>query len=399
MLHRARTLDDVSYDGKRVLLRLDLNVPVAGGVVTGKERLVRSLTSIEELSEGRARTVILSHLGRPGGRYEQSLSLEPVAAALSAMRGRPVTFVPETIGTLVSSNVDATQPGDVIMLENLRFHSGEETDDPDFARAISDYGDLYVNDAFSVSHRAHASVSALPRMLPAAMGRLMQQEVQTLTNLFESPTRPLAAIVGGAKVSSKLALLEHLLERCDVLIIVGAMANTFLAATGVDVGKSLHEPEMAGVALHILERARVVECRIVLPVDGRINGDNGEPGVVSDLNTMNSCARLLDIGPASESRIIKQLQDCATLIWNGPCGAFEQAGFETGTVRVAQHAAERTVSSSLVTIAGGGDTAAALEMAGVRDSFSYLSTAGGAFLAWLEGTPLPGVETLKSSPP
>lgn len=390
-------LDGLRPAGRRVLLRLDLNVPMSQGRVAGPERLQRALPSVRELAAAGARTIILSHLGRPGGRPADDLSLAPVGRALSEQLGQRVVFAGDCTGPASRQAVSDLDAGGVALLENLRFSPGEEANDPDFARALAAHGDLYVNDAFSVSHRAHASVALLPKLLPAAAGRLMEQEVDMLSGALAHPRRPLAAVVGGAKVSTKLALLGRLSERADLLVVGGAMANTFLAARGTGIGASLHEPDMIETARDIMTGAESAGRSLVLPVDAVVPAPGSEEPVILDsLAAVTPSDRILDIGPATVDAVARRLGECRTLVWNGPMGAFELPGFDAGTTALARAAARLTADGSLFSVAGGGDTAAALGRAGVLDGFSYVSTAGGAFLAWLEGTPLPGLVALEA---
>ena len=390
-----RTLDDIRPAGRRVLLRLDLNVPIDCGRVTGSERIERSLATVRELAHAGARTIILAHLGRPGGRPDPSLSLAPVAAAVADSLGRPVAFASDTIGDSATDTIASTGLGDVAMLENLRFHPGEEADDRDFARALGDLGDICVNDAFSVSHRAHASVTSLARLLPSCAGRLMEEEVSAIGRALSHPVRPVAAIVGGAKVSTKLAILEHLSRWADHLVVGGAMANTFLAAQGTGIGASLHEADMTGTADRIMRSAHDRGHAIHLPVDAVVEED-GRP-VTCGLDAISRDARILDVGPLTVAAVSRLVEECRTVVWNGPMGMFERNGFDRGTVDLARAIMDLTRNGSVFSVAGGGDTAAALTYAGATDGFSYVSTAGGAFLQWLEGTPLPGLVALEAA--
>ena len=390
-----RTLDDISPAGRRVLLRLDLNVPIDGGRVTASERIARSLATVRELAEKGARTIILAHLGRPGGRPDPSLSLAPVAAAIADALGRPVAFATDTIGDSAAGTIASAGPGDVAVLENLRFHPGEEADDRDFAHALGALGDIYVNDAFSVSHRAHASVTSLARLLPSCAGRLMEEEVNAIARALTDPARPVAAVVGGAKVSTKLAILDRLSRWADHLVVGGAMANTFLAAQGTRIGASLHEADMTDTADRIMRKARERGHAIHLPVDAVVE-ENGRPAPCG-LDAIGRQARILDIGPLTVAAVSRLIGRCRTVVWNGPMGMFERAGFDSGTVELARTIADLTQKGKVFSVAGGGDTAAALTHAGATDGFSYVSTAGGAFLQWLEGTPLPGLVALEAA--
>lgn len=393
----AKTLDDYDVAGKRVLLRGDLNVPMRDGEVSDTTRLDRLAPTIDELAEKGARVVVMSHFGRPKGKRVPDMSLAPLVGPLStALGGRSVAFAEDCIGDAAESVVSGLSDGDIALLENLRFHAGEEANDPEFAKALAVLGDLFVNDAFSAAHRAHASTEAIARLLPAAAGRLMQAELEALAAALESPERPVAAIVGGAKVSTKLDLLGNLVAKVDHLVIGGAMANTFLHALGTDVAKSLCEDEMADTAREILGKANDAGCEIILPSDAVVAREFKEdaPAETVPVGAVPSDMMILDVGPGTANGIAAQLGSCKTLVWNGPLGAFETPPFDAGTMLVAQLAADLTRSGALKTIAGGGDTVAALAQAGVVDEFTYVSTAGGAFLEWLEGKDLPGVKAL-----
>jgi phosphoglycerate kinase len=392
-----RTLDQADLKGRRALVRVDLNVPMENGRVTDATRIERILPTIREIAGKGGRAVLLAHFGRPKGRDPKD-SLKPVAAVLAEHLARPVGFAEDTIGDVAAKAVAGLKDGDVLLLENTRFHPGEEKNDPAFVQELARLGDLYVNDAFSAAHRAHASTEGLARVLPAYAGRTMQAEIDALTRGLEAPARPLVAVVGGAKVSTKIDLLENLVGRVDALVIGGGMANTFLHATGLEIGKSLAEKDLAATALRIIERARETGCAIILPVDGvcatefKAGAENHTYGI----DAIPGDRMILDVGSQSVERINAAINDAATLVWNGPLGAFEIAPFDQGTVAAARHAAERTRAGRLVSVAGGGDTVAALNHAGVAESFSYVSTAGGAFLEWLEGKSLPGVEALRA---
>jgi phosphoglycerate kinase len=392
-----RTLDGVDVKGKRVLVRVDFNVPMQDGRVTDATRIERAATTLEELVGKGARVVVLSHFGRPKGKPEPSMSLAPLCKPLSeALGGADVKFAPACIGELAHAVADALPNGGVALLENLRFHAGEEKGDPVFADRLASLGDLYVNDAFSVSHRAHASVTGLAERLPAYAGRLMQAELEALEAALGGADRPTAALIGGAKVSSKLDVLGHVLDRVDVVVIGGGMANTFLNARGVAVGKSLCEHDLAGTAREILAKAEAKGVDVVLPVDGGVAKEfrAGAPARTVDIGSVEPDDMILDIGPKSAEAVARRLAGCRTLLWNGPLGAFEIEPFDRGTNAVARRAAELTQAGKLRTVAGGGDTVAALAHAGVLERFSYVSTAGGAFLEWLEGKDLPGVGAL-----
>ena len=391
-----RTLDALDPRGKRVLLRADLNVPMQDGRVSDLTRLERLLPTIRELAEKGAKVIVLSHFDRPKGKRVPSMSLRPVAEALSDVLGRAVAFADDCIGEPAERAVGGLREGDIVVLENTRFHPGEEENDPAFAEALAKLGDVYVNDAFSAAHRAHASTEALAHRLPAYAGRLMQAELEALEKALGTPARPVAAIVGGAKVSTKLDLLGNLVGRVDVLIIGGAMANTFLAARGLGVGKSLQEPDLHGTAREIVSRAEHSGCAIVLPLDAVV-ARAFKPNPPTETVTVDRVpeeAMILDLGPLTCEAILARLGTCRTLIWNGPLGAFETPPFEAATVRVAKGVAELTKTGSLLSVAGGGDTVAALRQAGVVEELSYVSAAGGAFLEWMEGKTLPGVAAL-----
>jgi phosphoglycerate kinase len=391
-----RTLDHVDVKGKRVLVRVDLNVPVDNGVVTDATRIERVAPALTELADKGAKVILLSHFGRPKGRDAKN-SLKPVAAEVARVLKRPVKFADDCIGAAAEATVAAMKQGDILCLENTRFHAGEEKNDPAFVAALAKLGDLWVNDAFSAAHRAHASTEGLGHVLPAYAGRSMQAELDALGKALERPERPVAAIVGGAKISTKLDLLGNLLSKVDVLIIGGAMANTFLLAQGKTVGKSLVEADLVKIAQEILAKARAAKKEIVLPVDAVVaeKFEANAPSRAVSVDAVGAGDMILDIGPKSIEQVVSVLARCKTLVWNGPFGAFEMEPFDTGTVEVAEAAAELTKAGKLVTVAGGGDTVAALNAAGATDRFTYVSTAGGAFLEWLEGKALPGVEVLK----
>ena len=389
----ARSLDGVAVAGRRVLLRADLNVPVHDGTISDLTRIERLTPTIRELSAAGAKVILCSHFGRPDGKTVAALSLAPVAAALGQVLGRRVGFAPDCIGPAAATAVAAMEPGDVLVLENTRFHPGEEANDPGFARALAGLADLYVNDAFSTAHRAHASTEGVAHLLPAYAGRLMQAELEALHAALGNPTRPVAAVVGGAKVSTKLDLLGHLIGRVDALVIGGAMANTFLAAQGLPVGRSLQEPELHATARTILDRAGAA---LLLPTDVVV-ATALAPGVATRIVPVAAVGRdemILDLGPASVAALAARLPGWRTLVWNGPLGAFETPPFDAGTTALARAVASATAAGTLRSVAGGGDTASALRAAGVVDRFSYVSTAGGAFLEWMEGRVLPGVAAL-----
>ena len=394
-----KTLDDLgNLSGRRALVRVDLNVPMDGNRVTDTTRIDRVLPTIRELADKGARVVLLAHFGRPKGAMMPEMSLAPVAAALTERLGQPVAFAADCIGDLAASLIDGLKDGDVALLENTRFHAGEEKNDGAFADALAALGDIYVNDAFSAAHRAHASTEGLARRLPAHAGRTMQAELEALASALTTPVRPVLAVVGGAKVSSKIDLLENLVKKVDMLVIGGGMANTFLAAKGISVGKSLCEHDLADTARRIMDAAATAGCEIVLPVDAVVAREF-KAGAASEtvaVDAVPADAMILDVGAASIDNVRAKIDAAATLVWNGPLGAFEIEPFDAATVAAARHAAGRTRAGSLTTVAGGGDTVAALNHAGVADDFSYVSTAGGAFLEWLEGKALPGVVALEN---
>jgi phosphoglycerate kinase len=391
-----RTLDHADFKGKRVLLRADLNVPVENGVVSDGTRIERVAPGITEIADMGAKVILLSHFGRPKGRDPKN-SLKPVAAEVAHVIKRPVKFIDDCVGDTAERAVATMKNGEIVLLENTRFYPGEEKDDPDFVARLAKLGDIFVNDAFSAAHRAHASTEGLAHVLPAYVGRGMQAELDALGKALEHPQRPVAAIVGGAKISTKLDLLGNLLKKVDALIIGGAMANTFLLAQGKKVGKSLAEADLVPTAQKILAEAKAAKREIVLPVDAMVaeKFEAHAPSRVVDVDHVGDNEMILDIGPRSIEQVISVLARCKTLVWNGPFGAFEVEPFDTGTIEVAEAAAELTEAGKLVTVAGGGDTVAALNAAGVADRLTYVSTAGGAFLEWLEGKALPGVEVLR----
>jgi phosphoglycerate kinase len=391
-----RTLDDVDVKGKRVLLRVDLNVPMENGRVTDATRLERVAPTITEISSKGGKVILLAHFGRPKGRDPKE-SLRPVAAELSKVLGKPVGFADDCIGAPAQNAVAAMKDGDILCLENTRFHKEEEKNDPAFVTELATLGDIWVNDAFSAAHRAHASTEGLGHKLPAYAGRTMQAELDALGKALEHPTKPVIAIIGGAKVSTKIDLLENLVRKVDALVIGGGMANTFLHAQGVGIGKSLAEKDLAATALRIIEKAKAANCAIILPVDAVVafKFEANAPSQACGLDAIPAEGMILDVGPQSVARIQAAIDDAATLVWNGPIGAFEMTPFDRGTVAAAKHAASRTKAKKLISVAGGGDTVAALNQAGVAADFTYVSTAGGAFLEWMEGKPLPGVEVLR----
>src|SRR5271167_843573 len=397
---RFQTLDDIDVRGKQVLLRADLNVPVKNGVVTDATRIERLAPTIEALIEKGAKVIVMSHFGRPQGRPDAACSLRPLIAPLrKAISGREVAFAADCIGEEAKRVVAALRPGQVALLENLRFHEGEEANSPDFARALAELGDVYVDDAFSAAHRAHASIAALAHLLPAAAGKLMEAELSALSAALESPARPVLALIGGAKVSTKLDLLRFVIGKVDLIAIGGAMANTLLFAEGTEVGRSLCERDMADNARRLLTLARGHNCRVILPEDAIIAARLA-PGTATRavaIDAVPGDMMILDIGPRTVARIAAALEEARTLVWNGPLGAFETLPFDYATVAVAKKVGELTQAGKLLSVAGGGDTIAALALAGMTDRLSYVSTAGGAFLEWLEGRELPGVAALAAA--
>ena len=393
-----KTLNDLEVAGKRVLVRADLNVPVQNGKVKDVTRIERLIPTLNALLEKKARIVVMSHFGRPKGRVVPDLTLKPVADALSrVLGGKAVAFAKNCIGPEAALVVNALKDGEIAVLENLRFHAGEEANAPEFVAELAKLGELYVNDGFSVSHRAHASTTDIAKHMPSAAGINMQAELNALEAALDNPKKPVGAIVGGAKVSSKLDVLNNLVERMDFLIIGGGMANTFLHALGTDIGASLCEKSLAGTANAIMAKANDVSCEIVLPSDVVI-APKLEAGIATDVVPVAgvpSDQMILDLGPESASGLAVKLSECSTLLWNGPLGAFELKPFDACTNTVARAAAELTKTGDLFSVAGGGDTVAALNQAGVTHDFRYVSTAGGAFLEWLEGKELPGVVKLR----
>jgi phosphoglycerate kinase len=392
------TLDDADVKGKRVLVRVDFNVPMQHGAVADVSRIERNMPTITEIADRGGKVILLSHYGRPKGRDPKE-SLRPVVAAVAQILGRPIAFAADCVGEVAEKAVAAMKPGNILCLENTRFHKGEESNDREFAKRLGRLGDIFVDDAFSVAHRAHASVEAIGHLLPTYAGRAMQQELEALEKALHAPARPVAAIVGGAKISTKLDLLGNLMTKVETLIIGGAMANTFLAAEGKAVGKSLYESDLIATARDIMAKAKSLGRQLVLPVDAVVAqkfAAHVTTRVVA-VDEVGTTDMILDIGPRSIEQAISVLARSKTLVWNGPFGAFEHEPFDNGTIEVAEAAAELTADGRLVSIAGGGDTMAALNVAGVTDRFTYVSTAGGAFLEWLEGKTLPGVEVLQAA--
>jgi phosphoglycerate kinase len=390
-----RTLNDADVAGKRVIIRVDLNVPVANGVVTDTTRIERVAPTIRELLDKNAAVIVLAHFERPKGKVVPEMSLRPVAPALEKILGRPVTFV---FTDWRAAPVVDVKPGHCVLMENTRYHPGEEKNDPDFSRMLASLGDLFVNDAFSAAHRAHSSTEGIAHFIPAFAGRAMEAELKALQAALESPKRPLVAVVGGAKISTKLDLLGNLSGIANTIVIGGGMANTFLAAQGSPVGKSLCEHDLADTARAILATASTRGCTILLPTDVVVAGEfkANAPSRTVAIAAVQDSDMILDVGPATVGAIIAAFDAAKTVVWNGPLGAFEIPPFDRATVAAASHAAALTKSGKLATIAGGGDTVSALNHAGVANDFTYISTAGGAFLEWLEGKPLPGVKALEA---
>ena len=391
-----KTLDQMDINGKRVLVRVDINVPVEDGRVTDATRLDRIVPTVRDILDAGGKPSLLAHFGRPKGKRVPEMSLQPLVPALEAAFGADVVFVADCVGAAAEAAVDALQAGQVLLCENTRFHAGEEKNDAELAAQMARLGDVYCNDAFSAAHRAHASTEALARLLPSCAGRLMQAELSALEAALGQPRRPVVAVVGGAKVSTKLDLLGNLVAKVDHLVIGGGMANTFLAAQGVDVGKSLCEHEMAPTALEIVEKAKAAGCEIILPSDVVVAREF-KAGAENETVAAGDCpadAMILDAGPDTVARIATALESAKTLIWNGPLGAFEIEPFDTATNAAAAKAAELSRAGQLTSVAGGGDTVAALNKAGAAEDFTYISTAGGAFLEWMEGKTLPGVAAL-----
>ncbi len=394
-----KTLDDIGdVRGKRAFVRVDLNVPVTDGKVSDATRIERIIPTVDELSKKGAKVILLAHFGRPKGGPAPEFSLDPIAHTVAAMIGKPVAFAVDCIGAEAAGAVAGMKDGDILLLENTRFHKGEEKNDPAFARELAANGDLFVNDAFSAAHRAHASTEGLAHLMPAFAGRAMQAELEALEKGLGNPAKPVIAIVGGAKVSTKIDLLMNLVRKVDALVIGGGMANTFLAARGTDVGKSLCEHDLAGTAKQIMIEAAEAGCALILPADAVVAREfrAGAKSETVAIDKVPADAMILDVGEKTIAAVNDWIDRAATLVWNGPLGAFEIEPFDRATVAAARHAAARTREGKLVSVAGGGDTVAALNHAGCADDFTYVSTAGGAFLEWMEGKPLPGVDVLKT---
>jgi phosphoglycerate kinase len=393
-----RNLDGVNLAGKRVLVRVDFNIPMSSGTVGDDTRLRAALPTIRRLREGGAKVILLSHFDRPKGVRVASMSLAPLAAPLAGLLGAPVGFAGDCVGETAAAAIGAMEPGEVLLLENLRFHAGEEADDPAFALALAANGDIYVNDAFSAAHRAHASTAAVASLLPAYAGEAMRSELDALEMALGNPKRPVLGVVGGSKVSTKLDLLDNLLAKLDHLAIGGGMANTFLHAQGHDIAASFAEKAQADTARSIMDKARDRGCELLLPIDVVV-AERMEPGVatrICDLDSLTPTERILDAGPKTVARLMATMDEARTLIWNGPLGVFEIPPFDAATTAAARHAGALAKAGRLVAVAGGGDTVAALHHAGAAQDFTFVSTAGGAFLEWMEGRRLPGVAALQA---
>lgn len=393
-----KTLDDFDVSGKRVLVRVDLNLPMADGKITDATRLERIVPTIKELVAGNAKVILLAHFGRPKGNEVPDMSLEPIAKLASPFFGKEVMFASDCIGQAAKTAVDAMEGGSILLLENTRYHAGEEKNDPEFVKALAENGDIYVNDAFSAAHRAHGSSEGLAHVLPTAAGRAMEAELKALAAALTEPKRPVVAFVGGAKVSTKLELLGNLVKKVDVLVIGGGMANTFLAAMGKLVGKSLCEHDLADTAREIMKTAKAADCELLLPSDVVVAGEfkAGAPARTIPADEVGPDDMILDIGTAALADIAQRLETASTVVWNGPMGAFEISPFNNGTDVAARHVGMLTEAGRLTSVAGGGDTVAALAGAGADHQFTYISAAGGAFLEWLEGKSLPGVKALEA---
>lgn len=398
-----RTLDDAEVNGKTVLVRVDLNVPMVHGKVSDITRIRAIVPTLRELAEKGAKVVVLSHFDRPKGRFVPSMSLAPLVDVverevnIGTTNNLAVRFGVDVLGNAARRAVDETQYGEIVILENVRFHAGEEANEAEFAKALANLGDVFVNDAFSASHRAHASVVGVAEHLPSFAGRLLQREVEAFERLLQNPQRPLAAVVGGAKISTKLEILDNLLGKVDYLVIGGAMANTFLKAQGKEIGTSLFEPDLIETAKSILQHAKEQGCELVLPNDVVVADKlqaSAESGIVS-CDAIPPSQMQLDVGPETVFQLLGLLKKCKSLVWNGPLGAFETRPFDVATIQLARMVAARSRSGDLFSLAGGGDTVSALSHAGLADEFSYLSTAGGAFLEWLQGNRLPGIAVLE----
>ena len=395
-MYNFKTIGEIDLTGKRVLVRADLNVPMKDGRVADMTRINRLMPTLRDLIANRARVIIMSHFGRPEGKYLPEMTLRPVAKVLSQALGYDVSFAGDCIGEVAVKAVARLQPGNILLLENLRYHAGEENNDPEFVKKLAALSDVYVNDGFSVAHRSHASTVGIAHILPAFAGRQMKAELEALWSVLDNPMPKVVAIIGGSKISTKLELLDNLVQKVDILMIGGGMANTFLNAQGVNVGKSLCEKNLAEIARGILEKANLVKCEIILPIDALVSTELEKEvrASVCDIKAVPANSMILDIGPATVRLLESKLAKCKTLIWNGPLGAFEIKPFDSVTNALSEVVANLTSAGDLVSVAGGGDTVSALNNAGVFDKLTYVSTAGGAFLEWLEGKELPGVKVL-----
>lgn len=394
------TMDSLQYKGKTVLLRVDLNVPMTQGKVDDATRITRLLPTIEYLQKKQAKIVILSHFGRPKGEFVREMSLAPLADELGkALGGQHVHFALDCIGDSASEAINVLKESEILLLENLRFHKGEEANNPKFTTELASLGDLYINDTFSCSHRKHASIVGLAKALPSAAGLLLQDEIENLERVLESPDRPIAAIVGGAKVSTKLNILHNLVKKVDLLVVGGAMANTFLFAKGHAIGASLYEPDLKEEAIKVMALAEKHGCELFLPTDAVLAKilEKNAPCQIAPIAQINKDQMILDIGPESIHALYEKFMTMKTIVWNGPLGAFEISPFGVGTIALARIVSARSQAQKLVSVGGGGDIVAALGEGGLKDSFSYISTAGGAFLEWLEGKELPGIAALSSA--
>lgn len=392
-------LDEIDVSGKKVICRVDLNVPMVGGKVEDLTRISRLVPTFEYLIKHNAKVIIISHFGRPKGKFNMEMTLAPIADALSGvMQGREVKFAVDCVGSDARKSVDKLQNGEMLLLENLRFHDGETNNDEEFTNDLASLGDIYVNDTFSCSHRSHASIVGLPKKLPSVAGHLLADEVENLEKLLNTPKQPIASIVGGAKISSKINLLNHLVDKSDILIIGGGMANTFIKAQGYEVGKSLYEPNLIDTAKDILRKANDNNCEIILPIDVVVaqKFEAKSECKVCMIDNVASDGMILDIGFRSVANLSEKLEKAKTIIWNGPMGAFELSPFDVGSISLAQIIATLTDDGKILSVAGGGDVVSAINCSGLTKSFSYISTAGGAFLQWLEGKPLVGIEALNN---
>ena len=394
-----RKLNEIEVKDKKILLRVDLNVPIHEGIISDSHRIEKIIPTVNNILERGGYPILISHFGRPKGKFNSAMSLAPIAATISASMEKPVHFVNDCIGPNAETKIKGMNLGEIALLENLRFHPGEEQNDSEFASSLARLGDVYVNDAFSTSHRAHASTFGLAHLIPSAAGLQMEAELKALEAALEKPKHPLVAVVGGSKVSTKFGVLSHLMKKVDTIIIGGGMANTFLFANGIEVGLSLCEKNLAEPAKTILSESIKNNCEIILPIDGVVAHEfrAGASNYQSNLESLADEAMILDLGPKSLEIIKNKFSEAATILWNGPLGAFEIKPFNNCTNSAALFAAKLTRNNKLISIAGGGDTVAALRQSGAYDDFTYVSTAGGAFLEWMEGKSLPGVAALQNN--